>query len=244
MLGYIKDYDGEALTVIVPFSGGELLRRQGITECEVDLCDGRQLSPEQRNKIFALVADIADYAAGIRYDPKTRKSWRDETLRSLQLDYILDICDREEVRRKLTENYCRLSGIDLFSLAARSPDTIDMTTARDFIDWLVELCVVHGVPCQDTLLNRCEDQQRYLYACVMNRRCCICGKKADIHEYDRVGRGRNRRKIHHSGQRVQPLCRQHHQEVDNIGQKTFDEKYRVSWVRLDDAACEKLGWRI
>ena len=244
MTGFIKDFDGEALTVIVPFSNGNLLSVQGITECEVQLCDGRQLSPIQRNKIFALVADIADFAAGIRYDSKARKSWRDEMLRSLQLDYILDICDREEVRRKLTENYCQLMNIDLFSLANRSPDTIDMTTARDFIDWLVELCVVHGIPCQDTLLNRCEDQARYLYACVMNRRCCICGKKADIHEYDRVGSGRNRRKISHSGQRVQPLCRIHHQESDNIGQKTFDEKYKLSWVRLDDAACEKLGWRI
>ena len=182
MTGFIKDFDGEALTVIVPFSDGNLLSRQGITECEVQLCDGRQLSPIQRNKIFALVADIADFAAGIRYDSKARKSWRDEMLRSLQLDYILDICDREEVRRKLTENYCQLMNIDLFSLANRSHDTIDMTTARDFIDWLVELCVMHGIPCQDTLLNRCEDQARYLYACVMNRRCCICGKKADIHD--------------------------------------------------------------
>ena len=165
-----------------------------------------------------------------------------ETLRELQLNYLLEISP-ENVRRQLTQNYCQLSGIDLFSLADSTQDTVDMNTARDFIDWLVELCVAYGIPCNDTLLNRCEDIGRYLYACVANRRCAVCGAKADIHEYDRVGNGRNRSKIHHTDQRVQPLCRKHHNEVDNIGQKSFDEKYHITWIELDDYLCEKIGWR-
>ena len=118
-----------------------------------------------------------------------------------------------------------------------------MSTARDFIDWLVELCVIHGIPCNDTLLNRCEDVQRYLYACVANRTCAICGKRADIHEYDRVGMGRNRRKMYHEGQRVQPLCRLHHNEVDQIGQQSFDDKYHMTWICLDAHLCKVLKWK-
>lgn len=239
MIGYIQGCDAVSITIVAPFSDTRLIERQNITECEVILHDGRSLSPLQRNKIFALVNDITAFVSG--FDRK-RMAFN-ETLYSMQLSYLIEISP-EAVRYQLTQNYCRLSGIDLFSLAQRSPDTVDMTTARDFIDWLVELCVVHGIPCQDTLLNRCEDVGRYLYACVMNRRCCICGQKAHIHEFDRVGDGRNRRKIHHSGQRVQPLCAGHHGEVHTVGQQTFDGKYHLQWVRLDDAACEKLKWRI
>lgn len=239
VIGYIEDYDGRRLTVSVPFSDGQLLERQKTAICEVFLRDGRELSPLQRNKIFALVNDITAFVSG--FDKK--KLTFDETLCEMQLNYLIDV-GPEAVRYQLTQIYCHLRGIDLFSLRQRGPETVDMTTARDFIDWLVELCVVHGIPCQDTLMNRCEDVGRYLYACVMNRRCCICGQRAQIHEFDRVGDGRNRRKIHHSGQRVQPLCYAHHKEAHDIGQKTFDQKYHLQWIRLDDAACEKLGWKI
>ncbi len=236
--GYISEYDGQALTVIAPFEDGGILERQQIHECEIYLHDGRQLSPDQRNKIFALVGDITEWMSGF----DRRKMVFNETLTAMQLNYLIEISP-ETVRRQLTQNYCRLNHIDLFSLAARSEDTIDMSTARDFIDWLVELCVINGIPCMDTLLNRCEDIGRYLYACVANRRCAICGGKADIHEVDRVGNGRNRRQIHHLGQRVQPLCRRHHDEVDAIGQQSFDRKYNVTWIKLDEHLCDKLKWR-
>lgn len=236
--GYIAEANGETLQITAPFTDVSLLERQGITECEIWLRDARQLSPEQRTKIFALIGDIAEWVSGFNKN----KIVFNETLTSMQLNYLIDISP-ETIRRQLTHNYCRLSHIDLFSLAQRSPDTVDMTTARDFIDWLVELCVENGIPCTDTLLNRCEDSGRYLYACVKNRRCAICGGKADIHEYDRVGAGRNRSRIHHEGQRVQPLCRKHHAEVDVIGQKTFDQKYHITWIRLDAYLCKQLKWR-
>ena len=238
--GYIQGYDGESVTAVALFpSGAYLLEKQDITECDIILHDGREISPLQRSKIFALVSDITEYVSG--YDKK--KMAYNETLRQMQLNYLIDISP-EEVRRQLTVSYCMLQNVDVFSLAGHSENTVDMSTARDFIDWLVELCIIHGIPCRDTLLNRCEDVGRYMYACVMNRRCCICGKKADIHEVEHVGSGRNRRKISHSGQLVEPLCRVHHNEVGDIGQRSFDEKYHIEAIRLDDAACEKLGWRL
>lgn len=231
--------DGVGFYAFVPYERTFEIERRQMTDCEVWLHDGRSLSPAQRNKIFALISDITAYVSGL---DKKRRTER-ETLCAMQLCYLIDTSDSEAIRRQLTYHYCELAGIDLFSLSERSPDTVDMTTARDFIDWLVELCVVHGIPCNDTLLNRCEDMGRYLYACVIHRTCAICGKRAEIHEYDRVGMGRNRKKIYHEGQRVQPLCRVHHQEVDQIGQKSFDEKYHISWVKLDAEACRALRWR-
>ena len=239
LYGLVHDVDPVAgtITCIAPYDDGADFVRKGYEKCEIRLIDGRSISPEQRRKIFALVSDIADYVTAVRGSKRRREE--QEVLRQLQLLYIIDTTDREVVRRQLTQHFCALQNIDLFSLS-----DVDMTTAREFIDWMVELCVQHDIPCNDTLLSRCEDIGRYLYACVAKRRCAICGKKADIHEVERVGMGRDRRRIHHLGQSVQPLCREHHNEVDRLGQKSFNEKYHISFVRLDEYLCNRLGWKV
>lgn len=232
--GFVSGYDGETLTIYVPFKDSDLLQQQGITECEVRLVDGRTITPAQRRKIFAMVRDIADWATLA----KDKRQYQEE-LRRLQLLYLIDTTDSEAVRKQLEYHYCELLDINLFSLS-----NCDVSTARDFISYLIDLAVEHNIPCRDSLLNRCEDIERYLYACVANRRCAICGKKADIHEVERVGMGRDRTKIHHLGQPVEPLCRQHHQEVDQVGQASFDKKYHLQAIRLDEFLCKKLKWRI
>lgn len=234
--GYISDCDGKTITVVAPFSDSYLLEKQQITECEIRLDDRRTISADQRRKIFALIRDITDWVSAPGGSQRSRAEI--ETLRQMQLLYLIDYADTEAVRYQLTQHYCQLTGQDLFSLS-----DVDMSTARDFIDWLVEQCVIHGIPCIDTLLNRCEDIGRYLYACVANRRCAVCGAKADIHEVEKVGAGRNRRTINHSGQLVQPLCRKHHSEVESIGQQSFDRKYCMDAIRLDDSLCEILKWK-
>lgn len=232
--GYVSSYDGRSLTIIVPLQDSEILERQGITECEVRLVDGRTITPAQRRKIFAMVRDIADWTTWA----KDKRGYREE-LRRLQLLYLIDTTDTEAVRKQLEYHYCELLDINLFSLS-----NCDVSTARDFISYLIDLAVEHNIPCRDSLLNRCEDIERYLYSCVAHRRCAICGQKADIHEVERVGMGRDRRQLHHLGQLVQPLCRQHHCEVDRIGQQSFDKKYHITGIRLDENLCKILKWRV
>ncbi len=232
--GFVSGYNGETLTISVPFKNVDLLERQGITECEVRLLDGRTITPAQRRKIFATVRDIADWATWA----KGKKQYRD-VLRQLQLLYLIDTTDTEAVRHQLEYHYCDLLDINLFSLS-----NCDVSTARDFISYLIDLVIEYDIPCMDSLLNRCDDIDRYLYSCIANRRCAICGKKADIHEVERVGMGRDRTAIHHLGQLVQPLCRKHHCEVDEIGQQSFDKKYHMQSIRLDEYLCKKLKWRL
>lgn len=241
--GYITDYDSgtDTLYIAVPNIGGiELLQEKEVTEAEVDLTliDGRLITPEQRRKIFALVHDITAFISG----ETTRNEIR-ATLCALKLQYLMDTADEESVRFVLTDNYCRLQGIDLFSLSPNNENCASRELASDFIDWLINLCVENAIPCMDTLLNRCEDVGRYVYACVANRRCAICGKKADIHEVETVGMGRKRTKIGHVGQLVEPLCREHHDEAGRIGQKSFDELHHLVGIRLDEKLCEILGWK-
>ena len=242
MKGYITDYDSntDTLYIAVPLHGGiDILNEKVSDEVEVALTSSALISPQQRRKVFSLIREITDYISG---GGNSRNEIR-STLRAMQLNYLIDVADSEAVRFCLTDQYCRLQSIDLFSLSPNNENCASRELASDFIDWLVNLCVENAIPCMDTLLNRCEDVERYVYACVANRRCAICGKKADIHEVDTVGMGRNRSKIGHVGQLVEPLCRGHHQEAGEIGQKSFDELYHLSPIRLDEHLCEVLGWR-
>lgn len=230
----ITDWDGQKWIGIECDSEiYDLLKNKNAVNVTVNIPDGRSISPLQRRKIFVLVHSIADFAYGVRNDRDYQ-----ECLRQLKLLYVTSLADDEAVRRMLTVKYCELCDIDMFSLS----DT-DMTTARGFIDWLIEICVEYSIPCQDTLLNLCEDIGKYLYQCVAHRRCCICGKKADIHEVEKVGMGRSRVRMHHLGQEVQPLCRLHHREEEQLGQKAFDEKYHLQSIKLDKTLCKILKWK-
>lgn len=243
MKGYITGYNEREDTLFIAVPGlsniGSIQEIES-DEVEVSLIGIREplITPEQRRKIFALVHDITGYISGVTDRNEIRF-----TLSAMQVLYLMDATDEESIRFALTDNYCRLQGVDLFSLSTKNENCASRELASDFIDWLVNLCVENAIPCMDTLLNRCEDVERYVYACVANRRCAICGKKADIHEVDTVGMGRNRSKIGHVGQLVEPLCRGHHQEAGEIGQKSFDELYHLQPIRLDEHLCEVLGWR-
>lgn len=243
MKGYITSYDEEADALIITIPHiSNIGNIQDIASDEVDVTligiREPKITPEQRRKIFALVHDITAFISG----ETTRNEIR-ATLCALKLQYLMDTADEESVRFVLTDNYCRLQGIDLFSLSPNNENCASRELASDFIDWLINLCVENAIPCMDTLLNRCEDVGRYVYACVANRRCAICGKKADIHEVETVGMGRKRTKIGHVGQLVEPLCREHHDEAGRIGQKSFDELHHLVGIRLDEKLCEILGWK-
>lgn len=241
MKGTINAFDERAgvLYISCPILGdiSDVLDKS--SEVEVILKDAREITPAQRRCIHALVHDITAFISGYA----EKRHVIAETMNALELNYLIDTADSEEVRFILTNNYCRLTGIDFFSLSARSENTIDQSTASDFIDWLVNLCVENAIPCSESLLNRASDITRYMYACVANKRCCICGKPADIHEVETVGMGRNRGQIAHLGQLVEPLCREHHREAHSIGQTTFDAKYHTDGIRLDEKLCGIIGWK-
>lgn len=125
--------------------------------------------------------------------------------------------------------------IDWFSLS-----DVDMTTARLFIDYLIEFCFIHRVPTRDTLLNRTDDINKYLYLCLKYKRCAICNMPAEVHHVDRVGMGRDREKIVHIGLLAIALCRLHHTEAHKDEKKLFQENY-VYGIRLDKYLCDRLS---
>jgi len=143
----------------------------------------------------------------------------------------------EQVKAIWKYDFIAKTGCNYFSLS-----DVGMTTAREFLEYLIEFCIEQDIPTKDTLLDRSPDVARYLYCCLANKKCAICGKKAELHHVDTVGMGRNRKEICHKGMHALPLCRLHHTEFHNIGKDEFFKKYHVFGIKLDDDLCRI--WRL
>lgn len=140
----------------------------------------------------------------------------------------------EYLRYYFEWEFCSKYGYDWFSLS-----DVDMTTAREFITYLIEFCFYHSVPTKDTLLNQTDDIGKYLYLCLEHRKCAICNKPAEVHHVDRIGIGRDREQIVHVGLRAIALCREHHDEAHLREKELFKENY-IYGIKLDRYLCQRL----
>lgn len=181
-------------------------------EVAVDIPDGRRISPEQRRKAYALMSEIAE--------------WAGMTPEDVKLTQKHDFVQRH------------LEGLhkELFSLA-----DCDMTTARLYITYLIEFVLEFDVPLRVPLVTLCDDVEKAVYACLMHRKCIICGKPADVHHWTRLGMGANRRKAIHEGMPMEPLCREHHEECHKMDQEAFDALYHICPVEATKEICKRLG---
>lgn len=144
----------------------------------------------------------------------------------------------EYLRQYLTWEFICLNGYEWFSLS-----NVDMTTAREYITYLIGFCFNHDVGTKDTLLNQTDDIGKYLYLCLENRKCAICNKYAETHHVDRVGMGMDREKIVHVGLRAIALCREHHIKA-HTDEKSLFEDYHIYGIKLDEYLCKCLNLNI
>ncbi|HGF7779663.1 TPA: putative HNHc nuclease [Enterococcus faecium] len=82
----------------------------------------------------------------------------------------------------------------------------------------------------------------YFYKCLTHRKCCICGKHADIDHFDEtVGMGRNRKEVDKTKFTYCALCRSHHTEKHTIGLTAFRNKYHVHGITLNAETIKRLN---
>lgn len=120
------------------------------------------------------------------------------------------------------EHMERTGRMEWFSLSDCS-----VTTAREFINTLMDYALKEGIILTDTGLQRTDDIDTYLIQCIKYRRCCICGRKADLHHVDAIGIGRDRRRVDDSQSEVMALCREHHTVFHTLGLGRFMKMYAV-----------------
>ena len=143
----------------------------------------------------------------------------------------------EFLKSYLKCEYIKMYGGEWFSLGY-----IDMTTARKFIEFILHICFEWEVPLKLNTVDLTRDVNNYLYLCLKYRKCAVCGCHADIHHHENlVGMGMDRAKHNHIDSRFIALCRVHHNECHNIGHKTFEDKYKITAIKLNEAAIKELG---
>lgn len=213
--GRIVDYDERRGEVVIraPYTDFPALCRREYKEVDITLIDSRPLSAAQRRNCYAMIREIATWCGDT---PEAIKE-------ALKLDFwcgeLLQMSDR------------------LFSLS-----NAPMSVVAAFQKWLARFIVRNDVPTRKPMLEYIDDVDDYVYACLVEKKCPICGKKADLHHVENVGMGRNRTEIIHEGMEVMPLCREHHSEMHTIGKGDFFKKYHLNrGVECDRTICRLYG---
>ena len=135
----------------------------------------------------------------------------------------------EEQKEWLKYLYIERTGNPYFSLSDCSMDT-----AREFINTILDYALEEGIPLSERGIERTDDIGRYLYSCIKNKRCAVCGRPGEIHHVDAIGAGRDRRYVDDSGYRKICLCREHHTVAHQRGMKAFEQMYHVYGIVVQE----------
>lgn len=135
----------------------------------------------------------------------------------------------EEQKEWLKYLYIERTGNPYFSLSDCSMDT-----AREFINIILDYALEEGIPLSERGIERTDDIGRYLYSCIKNKRCAVCGRPGEIHHVDAIGAGRDRRRVDDSGYRKICLCREHHTAAHQRGMKAFEQMYHVYGIVVQE----------
>lgn len=177
---------------------------------EVLIDDGRSISRDQQKKIFAMFHDISEYTG-----------------------YSI-----EEVEQLMKYRYMLvMKHPKMFHLGYQQ---CSKSFAAEFLTFIIDFCIREDIPFKTKVIDEIIGDYRLVRECVLNRKCVLCGKHADIDHTKAVGMGRNRRTINQHGMHVLPLCRKHHQLAHSMGHVSFMQAYQLKPIKLDDELIKKL----
>lgn len=135
--------------------------------------------------------------------------------------------------------YKALTG-ECISLSNQSVNTVD--DANTLCNIVIAFVLEWNIPFKNGYEIPPQNTEWYLYKCLTERKCCLCGKKADIHHaVNLVGMGNNRQKFDHSKSEFMALCREHHNLIHNIGLTEFMKRYKVFPVKLNNETIKRLN---
>ena len=203
-------------TVLIAANIGqwEKLLDQKTTHVWIDPIDGRQLSDRQRKMCWAMIRDIADWQG-----QSSSATARDMVNYARKVDFLVS---------EMQDNADKL-----FSLS-----DAPMSLVAAYQTYLIRFILEHDIPTRRPMLEYADDINDYVYACLIHKKCFVCGKPADLHHVDTVGMGRDRTEIVHEGMECVPVCREHHTEAHNLGKRSFFDRYHIDrGIALDKTLC-------
>lgn len=201
----------------------------------IDRVKGKIVNYDERRGVVVIEAPYDDFVTMCRREYKEveitmldSRPLSDKQRRSCyaMLREIADWSGYEpdEIKDMMKYNFIG-SLVDTMSTFSLSNAPMSLVAA--FQTFLARFIVAHDVPTRRPMLEYVDDIDDYVYACLIAKKCPICGKKADLHHYENIGMGRDRDTIVHEGMEVLPLCREHHTEVHTIGRDSFMKKWHL-----------------
>lgn len=109
--------------------------------------------------------------------------------------------------------------------------------ASELIQLILDFIFDNNIPMRIATSTLMTNDKYFLYKSTINRKCVICGApNSDLAHFQAVGRGRNRNKINHYGNKVLALCRKHHNQQHDMGMSSFNKLHHLenAWVDVDD----------
>lgn len=176
--------------------------------------DPRQITPQQRKFLYAMYYDIAIYVEG--YCDNLSKAYYNNFFKQALID------------NGLIDEHISLS-------------SCSVTEANLLIDFVLEFVFRNNIPLRFETIKDYDDLERWQYMCIKYKKCCVCGKNAEIHHFDAIGIGHDRKKVDDSKHLKMALCRSHHTEMHSMARDEFCEKYHVKPIRLTENQIKELG---
>ncbi|MBQ3019118.1 MAG: hypothetical protein IJD77_00845 [Clostridia bacterium] len=209
--GKIKEVREDGTAVIVaPIDFYQYVHRN-VKECYIDYIDSRPLSDKQRRMCYALMNAIAEWSGSEVEDVK------------------------EAFKMEFWAEQVETLADKIFSLS-----NAPMSLVASFQKFLIKFIISNDVPLKFSLLEYVDDIQDYVYQCLINKKCAVCGKRADLHHIDAIGMGNDRTQVTHLGREVMSLCRIHHTEMHGVGKKDFFDKYHFNSGVIADKTVLKI----
>ena len=181
----------------------------------IQLEDGRKLTIGQNKLIHALIGDVAKH-------------------------YDYHPLEKKQLKEDLKQQFADACGIEPFSVA-----DLDITTATEFIDYLIEFMLLWDIQMSPKVNAMARSTNNFIYYHIMNGKCVLCQKDKrsigiHLHHTNPIGMGRDRKKVDHSQHKFLTLCVDHHIEAHTIGQKTFNERYHLDGIKLSKESLVEL----
>lgn len=128
-------------------------------------------------------------------------------------------------------------------ISTANNSTNSKSDMNELLDIVIDFIFEWNVPFKKGYELLPKNESWYLYQCCKHRKCAICGKQAEIHHaINLVGMGNNRNAVNHLLSYFIALCREHHNEIHNLGLTDFSKKYHgIKPIKLDDKTLIRLN---
>ena len=128
---------------------------------------------------------------------------------------------------------------DTFSLAIKLMSNIE---AIEFTNFLFDYFLQNDIAMWEEMqkLYKEQNEEKYIYAKLKHRKCAVCNRSpVDMEHWQNVANLGGY--AHDKGQGVYiSLCRYHHTEKHNIGVESFERKYDIRGIKLNEDQVKEL----